>query len=127
MNKTKLSVILFFVLLSNHVFASNVWIWGHVDSLIPWDDDGTFVVDMKNVNIENVCTNNRVFVQVGTFDVNLNAYVNGTSPERVETALRMALTSVTSGMQLGIVIDPATVVNGQCIISSDSNRWAAIR
>ena len=78
--------------------AGPAWYAGPVDRVSPFGSDGSFLVTLEN-GVLNDCMHNYAYFYVGQLGL-----------ERVKNAYAIALTSITTGKEMGIVIDKT--ING---------------
>jgi len=96
MNKIVKTLVLGSVFLSSQVFAQANWYKGPVERLALYKDDGSFVITLKNSVLDD-CKHNYAYFDGATL-----------GEGQLKAAYTMAITSLTTGVQMGVVIDKFT-------------------
>jgi len=88
---------------SQYVVAAPAWYVGKVKRVTFAGSDGSFIITFKNLALDD-CQHKYAYFTDNTL-----------GPDRLKQAYSMALTSVTTGLNMGVVIDKSTNGSGgQC-------------
>jgi hypothetical protein len=91
------------ITLSTSVYSAGSWYVGEVKRIALIGSDGSFIVTLKNTALDN-CKHKYAYFNAGSL-----------GEGRLKHAYSMALTSLTAGVDMGIVIDKAVNgPDGQC-------------
>ncbi len=114
MNTVKYFVLVVSILASTDSMAANQWYNGPVSTVLTSGPDGSFYAYVDNADIISTCAYKRVLFRVEDMGV-----------ERTKAALALAMASIMTGKNWGVVLDMPPV--GQvCYASATSTQGAAL-
>lgn len=95
--------------------AANTWYWGKVNNIVTLHQDGSFIVQLENDDIESGCLYSRVQFMVPDMGA-----------ERTKAALSLAMTAFAADKEWGVVIDMPVALD-VCRASPTASQGAGIR